>query len=102
MITFKNLFSRHGGLLPYADPERDWLVLLILAILVLAGVVVWNMRIFDTVANGGVIGSPATSTTPVFSKSSLDMLHAIFANRAAEEKKYVSGEYRFPDPVRPQ
>lgn len=98
MTYLKNLFSRHGGLLPYADPERDWLVLLIVSVMVLSGVVVWNAWAFDTVANGGVIGSPATSTAPVFSKSSLDDLHAIFANRAAEEDKYMSGAYHFSDP----
>ena len=82
----------------HLDPERDWLVSLIVSAIALTGIVVWNAWAFDTVANGGVIGSPATSTAPIFSQSSLDTIHAIFDDRAIEEQKYVTGEYRYTDP----
>jgi hypothetical protein len=81
---------------PY--PARDWLVLIIFSILALVGIVVWNVWAFDTVANGGVIGAPVTGTPTVFNQTSLDTIHTIFVNRAAEEEKYEKGVYRFPDP----
>lgn len=80
------------------DPARDWLTLLSLAGIILAGSIVWNAWAFDTVANGGVIGTSATITPPVFSTSSLDAIHAVFEHRASEEAKYVSGAYRYADP----
>jgi len=80
------------------NPVRDWLFLLTVSAVALASIIVWNIWAFDTVANGGVIGTSATSTPPVFSQSSLDTIHAIFANRASEEAKYETGTYRFADP----
>lgn len=80
------------------DPARDWIVLLIVAAMVLVSIVVWNVWAFDTVSRGGVIGTPATSTPPLFDRSSLDAVHAIFVNRAVEEEKYISGVYTFADP----
>lgn len=80
------------------DPERDWLVLFIGSMLVLASIIVWNIWAFDTVTRGGVIGTTATSTSPIFDQSSLDAARTIFVNRAAEELKYVAGVYHFVDP----
>lgn len=62
------------------------------------GIVVWNVWAFDTIANGGVIGTTATSTPPVFNHSSLDAIRAVFQMRAVEETKYVTGVYRYADP----
>ena len=80
------------------DPERDWIITLIISAILLISLVVWNVWAFDTVANGGVIGSPATNVKPVFNQASLDAIHTIFTNRADEEQKYVSGTYSFIDP----
>lgn len=85
------LFSRY-------DPARDWFALLGCAVIILTGIVVWDAWVFDTIANGGTIGAPATSTPPIFSQSSIDSIHAVFDMRAAEEAKYVSGAYRYADP----
>lgn len=82
----------------YRDPARDWLILLICATIALAGVVVWNAWVFDTVANGGTIGATATGTPSVFNSSSLETVHSIFTSRAAEESKYMAGTYHFEDP----
>lgn len=81
-----------------SDPAHDWLTLLMLATFALAGIIVWNAWAFETVAQGGVIGSAATSSPPVFSRTSLDAIHAIFVNRAEERQKYETGVYRFADP----
>lgn len=86
---------RYGARL---DPARDWMALLTLSIIVLAGLIVWNVWAFDRVARGGVIGAPEVGTPPVFDSSSLDAVHAIFESRAAEETKYRTGVYTFPDP----
>lgn len=80
------------------DPVRDWLMLLALSIIVFIGIVAWNISAFSTVARGGVIGAGATSTPAAFNRSSLDVIHAIFEKRAAEEVKYVTGVYRYADP----
>ncbi len=82
----------------YKDPARDWMVLLTLTLLMLIGIIVWNVWAFDTVANGGVIGARATSTPQTVDRSALDAIHGIFEKRAAEEAKYVTGVYRFADP----
>jgi hypothetical protein len=99
MTTSKitNYFLKH---LRYEapNPRRDWFVLIILSTITFAGIVVWNVWAFGVVANGGIIGSPEASTTPSFSRSSLDQINTIFSNRAAEEKKYETGTYRYADP----
>lgn len=63
----------------------------------LAGIFIWNVWAFDTVANGGVIGT-ATSTPQAFSQSSLNTIRSIFEDRAEERAKYETGTYRFSDP----
>ncbi len=80
------------------DPMRDWIALLTVSILAFASIVVWNVWAFDTVANGGVIGTAVTSTTPLFDHSALDAIHAVFQKRADEETKYRTGVYRYSDP----
>ena len=80
------------------SPVRDWLIMLTFSILVLAGIVVWNIWTFDTVANGGAIGSPAITTPSLFSRSSIEAIHTVFANRAVEESKYQTGIYQYADP----
>lgn len=80
------------------NPMRDWLTLLTLAAFVLIGIIVWNVWAFDTVANGGIIGTAATSTSPLFSQTSLNTIRTTFLNRTEEEAKYETGTYRFADP----
>ena len=91
LLARLRLFSR-------LDPARDWIVLLIISMMALVCIVVWNVWAFDTVSRGGTLGTPATSTPLLFDRSSLDAVHAIFVNRAAEEEKYISGGYSFTDP----
>ncbi len=82
------------------DPMRDWLALVALSTMALAGIIVWNVWAFDMVADGGVIGGQAASSPPLLSQSSIDRIHTIFTNRAEEELKYQTGVYRFSDPSR--
>ena len=82
----------------HIDPARDWLVLFTLFVLAFASIIVWNVWAFDTVSRGGVIGTVATSTQPVFNNSSLNAIHTVFEKRATEEAKYVTGVYRYTDP----
>lgn len=65
---------------------------------ILTGVIVWNVWAFDTVVQGGIIGTPSDNTSSAFSRSSLDTIHAIFASRAEEEAKYRTGAYSYADP----
>jgi len=99
MIIFTSLNSflkrfRHRPL----DPARDWIMLLACSAIALAILIIWNMWTFSIVAGGGIIGTSATSTAPIFSQESLNTINTIFTNRAAEETKYETGVYRFSDP----
>jgi hypothetical protein len=80
------------------DPLRDWLTLLACAAIVLIGIVAWNVWAFDTVVQGGVIGSSGANPPQAVSGSALDNARTIIANRAAEEAKYRTGIYRYADP----
>ncbi len=82
----------------HIHPERDWLTLLTLAGITFAAILSWNLWAFNTVANGGTIGSGTVTATPVFSPASLDAINQTFAKRSAEEQKYVTGVYRYTDP----
>lgn len=93
-----NPFLRRLHISSNPSPVRDWLIALTLAIMALISIVVWNIWAFDTVASGGAIGSPSVTTPPMFSRSSIDTIHAVFANRAVEEAKYRTGEYQYADP----
>jgi len=80
------------------NPTRDWSVLLGVSTLALIAIAAWNLWAFETVVNGGTLGSAATSTPPVFSQASINTIHDLFAARAGEDVKYLDGSYRFSDP----
>ncbi|MCX6790553.1 MAG: hypothetical protein NTV60_03470 [Candidatus Kaiserbacteria bacterium] len=80
------------------DPERDWILLLIISVILLTSIVVWNAWTFDMIAKGGVIGSSATSTAPTLEQTSFEDIHAVFDKRAIEESNYTSGVYQYVDP----
>lgn len=94
LATFVARF-RYGKQL---DPARDWIALLTLAALLFAAILVWNAWAFDTVVNGGIIGSAPAKVAPVFNSDSLAAIRALFDRRAEEESKYVAGGYQFADP----
>lgn len=93
--SFFERLRRHGV---HFNPSRDWFTMLTFSTILLIGIIVWNVWAFDTVAQGGVIGAPTTRTAPVFSRSSLEDIQIIFADRAIEESKYKTGVYRYADP----
>lgn len=81
------------------DPVRDWLVLIIFSTILLAGIIVWNVWAFDTVAGGGSIGGDSTADgSSVYDISSLDSIRTLFEDRATEAAKYETGVYRYADP----
>ena len=82
----------------HQDPVRDWLTLITVSAIVLAGIIVWNVWAFDTVARGGTIGTAPAAAPAVFNRASLDEVQTIFKERAAEEAKYATGAYRYADP----
>jgi hypothetical protein len=100
-MNTSGILSRAAQFFSYGKrlhPERDWLLLITVSIVLSAGILVWNIWAFDTVVQGGTIGGTATSSPPVFSQSSLNTIHSVFAARAAENAKYVTGVYTFTDP----
>lgn len=82
----------------FRDPERDWIGMLTVSIIAVIGIIVWNAWTFETVANGGTIGTATTSPRSSFNRSSLDAVEVIFSKRSAEEAKYRTGVYRYSDP----
>jgi len=82
----------------HQDPERDWIVLLIVSIIMLTGIVTWNVWAFDTIAKGRILGPTASTTITTFKQSSSGEIHTIFEERAAEETNYTSGVYQYIDP----
>lgn len=97
MSTFFS-FARHGKVGSRIDPVRDWITLLTIALVALAGIVGWNVWVFNTVVEGGVIGGTGTSTPPIVSPATLGAIRTIFRDRAIEETKYETGAYTFSDP----
>lgn len=80
------------------DTIRDWFIIMGGASLILIGIVAWNMWEFNTILNGGSLNAPAPSTAPSSVRPSLDSIHTLFENRAAEEAVYASSASRFTDP----
>lgn len=75
-------------------PSRDWLVLLCVCCVLLAGSILVNLWYFAKVTGGENIG---TETTPNASFIQLEPVTALFEKRNAERDRYLS-EYRFVDP----
>ena len=82
----------------HRDPARNWLVIFAVSVIAFIGIVVWNVWTFNTVARGGVIGTPLSEAPPFFDRSSLDTIRSIFVSRAEEEARYVTGTYHYTDP----
>lgn len=82
----------------HAEPLRDWIVLSAVTVVILAGVVAWNLWTFGAITGSSSPGEPAADTRPAFSPSSLNTIQDIFENRAAEEMRYETGVYSFSDP----
>lgn len=80
------------------DPVRDWLVLLSLSGIMLAGIIVWNVWAFSTVANGGTIGTAAAPAPEIFKRSSIEEVNAVFVHHVTERSKYSRGVYQYADP----
>lgn len=72
--------------------------MLTLSTIALVGIIIWNMWTFDMVANGGVIGTVATSSPTTFNHSSIDAINDVFEKRSTEEIRYRAGVYRYTDP----
>lgn len=99
MATIKSFIrSLRGGIHLPSDPVRDWIVMVSFAALMLIGLLVWNAWVFDTVASGGTLGKSASTTPSAYSNASLDSIRAAFGERLTEEKKYITGVYRYADP----
>ena len=81
-------------------PSRDWFALLGVGGVLLVGILVYNVWVFNQLASGNTLGAQVTSSPSVFNRSSLDAIQKVFSDRAAEETKYLNGTYHFTDPSR--
>ncbi len=81
-------------------PERDWLALLSVAILLLLASIAWNIWFFinlTTSENSAPVAAVAHSTTS--SSASVSNVQEVFKARATEQNNYQQ-TYTFVDPSR--
>ncbi len=78
-------------------PARDWSYLLLLAAILIAISIAWNMWLYQEVQEGATLGEEVPAT-PV-DIAPIEAVRAVFEERKAEEQKYRT-EYRFVDPSR--
>jgi hypothetical protein len=92
-----SLFKKVSVGTPKHDPVRDWLVLLVLALLWLVASVLWNgWFLLSVVAEGPSTPAP-TTTAPV--ESAYDKARTVYDARAVEAGHYQT-DYRFNDPAK--
>jgi len=82
----------------YLRPARDWFVLLSVWAVLLFGVLLYNIWVFDRLASGNTLGTQIVTAPSIFNRSSLDAIQKVFSDRATEEVKYATGVYHFTDP----
>jgi hypothetical protein len=85
---------RYGGPL---NPERDWFVLLGIALLVLLASIAWNVWFFISLAHGESATPAITTPHTTSSASSVTNIQEIFQARATEQNNYQQ-TYHFVDP----
>ncbi len=77
-------------------PQRDWLVVMLIAGVLLIGSASWSYYLFGRISGGDLLGGHSQTVAPV-DTASLETVRAVFEARAAERERYRS-EYRFVDP----
>jgi hypothetical protein len=86
--------------LRYGDalrPERDWLVLLAVGLVLVVASLGWHLLTFRKVVEGEVLEPGAANMIPKAAR--VETVTAHFDARALEAARYMS-EYRFVDPSR--
>ncbi len=94
-ISTPHVALRYGAKL---HPTRDWFALLSIISVLFVVVIIWSFSLYRIVEGGGVLGEAPVVTPTTFNTAELDALETLFITRAAEEKKYRTGEYSFIDP----
>lgn len=77
-------------------PARDWFLMLLIAVLLVAGSIGWNFWLFQSVEQGAVIGESSTGRTGLDERS-VEPVRRVFESRQEEQNRYRN-EYRFVDP----
>jgi hypothetical protein len=88
-------FFRYGTRL---RPMRDWLVIIILAIVLFVLSIAWNTILFLRLTRGEFSSTPASAPDTTLTDS-IEKTTTIFKNRAMESERYKN-EYHFVDPSR--
>lgn len=78
--------------------ERDWSLVLVIAIVAFVATALWNGRAYLRVSGGEALSAPAADLATTTPPTVVESLQALFDERAREERKYVGGEYSFTDP----
>lgn len=76
------------------NPERDWILLITVAALLLLASLAWNVWLFYRVTNGDAIGT-ANVSAPI-NPASIDTVNALFQKRAEMETEYKNGHFVDP------
>ncbi|MGH7175171.1 MAG: hypothetical protein ACREGR_02330 [Minisyncoccia bacterium] len=90
--------SRFSGKKLHIDPERDWLILLVTVLLLLAASAIGNALLYRAAVVGAPIVGAGPASASGVSQDALDKAEAALSDRATEEQKYESGTETFIDP----
>ncbi|HVW82787.1 MAG TPA: hypothetical protein VHC68_02475 [Candidatus Paceibacterota bacterium] len=99
-LPFHIDLSRAAPRPPGPDPERDWLIVLSLALAFLAASALGNAFLYREAVIGAPIGGGNGAGSAALSADALAKVESVFAARAAESAKYENGAYSFVDPSR--
>ncbi len=77
-------------------PERDWLLLLLVAVLLVVLSVAWNFWLFRSIEQGASLGESGTGRAGLDERS-VEPVREVFQSREVEQGRFRN-EYRFVDP----
>lgn len=96
-----NTVTRYLKKISYGDrlrPFRDWVVIVVVTLLLIAAVASWSYFLFVRISNGEMLGATPNATSEE-ANTSLETVQSTFAERATERAHYRA-DYRFVDPSR--
>lgn len=87
---------RYGSTL---RPHRDWLILLVVALIALLASLAWNVWFFFELVDRDLSGAESAEAPATLDRSALEAAREAMTEQSAEEARY-KGEYQFVDPSR--
>ncbi len=99
LASLTTFLKKYLRMFSYGDrvrPQRDWLILMMIMLGILAVSAGWSYWLFEHISSGEAESQSATPATSVKAVS-LDTVRTVFDARAIEHTHYLS-DYHFVDP----